>query len=264
MDNKKTVQFRQLIMMMLMLLSCTAIAAPKKTTNVFVGKMNNRYEIHMRLDVEGSKVTGSYYYTSTFIPIYLEGTRNGNSVTLTEKVNDSITGTFKGSMVNNLYKGNWTTQSGKKLAFSLIKKDWIAPDTDNISGTYTYGMSKAEEKEAELPKGESGYSGTVSVMLQPDNKLGFCINYTKGYPNYNLGQLQGIAVPEGDGVYRYTKTMDYAEADQPCDITFSVKSGKLEIEQKTSDASCGFGAGVYVGGVYKKQSKTLDILNCLY
>lgn len=264
MDSKIMKLISQLTFSFILLTTLHAFGASKMTTHVFVGKMNNKYEIHMRLNIEGNKITGSYYYTSTFIPIYLEGTKNGSSVTLTEKVNDTITGTFKGSFVNNLFKGNWTNDAGKKLAFSLIKKEWIAPDTDNISGTYTISMSKSEEKEAGIPKGESGYSGTVSIQLLASNKIGFCINYVKGYPGYHIGNIQGIAIPAENGKYTYSQDLAYSEPNQPCQLEFLFKNGKLELVQNSGDSACGFGAGVYVDGTYKKQSKTLDILNCLY
>lgn len=247
---------------LIVLTSFSYAASKKPVTVILIGKMNNKYEIHMKLTIEAAKVKGSYYYSSSFKPIDLEGTRSGNTITLNEKVNDTITGTFKGKMLNNLYKGDWSNTSGKELSFSLINKEWIAEDADNISGTYSLGMSKEEAKGAAIPKGEKGYGGKATVMLFSNKKIGFCISYTKGYPGYHIGEIQGTASPSADGVYTYSESLN--TGDKPCQLAFTFKNKKLELLQSSDDGSCGFGAFVNISGTYKKEGKAVNLENCLY
>ncbi len=263
MENKNYRAGKIWIPVILILLSSVSFAASKKpVTVILIGKMNNKFEVHMKLTIDATKVKGSYYYTSSFKPIDLEGTRNGNTITLTEKVNDSITGTFKGKMLNNLFKGEWSNASGKELSFSLINKEWVAEDADNISGTYKLGMSKEDAKTAAIPKGETGYSGNATILLFANKKIGFCISYTKGYPGYHIGEIQGTATLTADGVYTYSESLD--ETNKPCQLTFTFKNKKLEILQSSDDSSCGFGAFVDISGTYKKEGKAVNLESCLY
>ncbi len=263
MENKKYLAGTIITLAILILLTSISYAASKKPlTVILIGKMNNKYEIHMKLTIDASKVQGLYYYTSSFKPIGLEGTRNGNIITLNEKVNDSTTGTFKGKLLNNLYKGEWSNAGGKELSFSLINKEWIAEDADNISGTYTLGMSKEEVKEAAIPKGERGYGGKATVMLFSNKKIGFCISYTNGYPGYHIGEIQGTASPGADGVYTFSDSLN--TGDKPCQLSFTFKNKKLELLQSSDDSSCGFGAFINISGTYKKEEKAVNLENCLF
>jgi hypothetical protein len=83
MENRNYHAGKIIIPAILIVLTSFSYAASKKpVTVILIGKMNNKYEIHMKLTIEAAKVKGSYYYSSSFKPIDLEGTRSGNTITL--------------------------------------------------------------------------------------------------------------------------------------------------------------------------------------
>ena len=65
-------------------------------------------------------------------------------------------------------------------------------------------------------------------------------------PMANTGELSGIATIEA-----IIATLRPPETVEGCTITMTFKSGKMEVRQ---DGECGFGAGVYAGGTYRRVS----------
>lgn len=93
-----------------------------------------KYPIKMKLTFNTStrSVSGWYYYSSKGAKskIQLSGSMNGDPVgnvvtlTLKEKVNGKVTGTFSGDFSISFggyceYIGTWTSPAGKRLSFNL-------------------------------------------------------------------------------------------------------------------------------------------------
>lgn len=110
-----------------------AIPANAFTTDVMDGKIGN-YKIKMQLTVHdySNKITGWYYYKSKGPKNKIQLSGYGNleeedGVTLTEKVNGKVTGTFRGTLWTGYmnpvhtfgYFGTWTSPTGKTLEFDL-------------------------------------------------------------------------------------------------------------------------------------------------
>jgi hypothetical protein len=104
-------------------------AAEKTPANVstFIYKGTIRGDLKITMTLTGNNtVSGHYYYESQGPEkkIKLTGKRNGVNVTLTESVNDKITGTFDllFSADGSSASGTWTGPKGQKLAVSLKKQ----------------------------------------------------------------------------------------------------------------------------------------------
>lgn len=93
----------------------------------FMGKVAGK-DVHMTMLVNGSEITGKYYYDSykaanskavlTFV-----GERNGSRVELVEFYKKK-TGQFDGSWVNGVYRGSFTrTKDGKTFDFELTETE---------------------------------------------------------------------------------------------------------------------------------------------
>jgi hypothetical protein len=67
-----------------------------------------------------------------------------------------------------------------------------------------------------------------------------------GGPMANTGELSGTATIEGT-----VATLKELETVEGCTITMTFKAGKMVVRQ---DGECGFGAGVFAGGTYRRVS----------
>lgn len=101
----------------------------KPQTNISTGvyKGTIRGDLKITMSLSGNNTLSGYYYYESQGPdkkIKLTGQRNGANVTLTESVNDKITGTFDLQFAadGNSASGSWIGSKGQKLAVSLKKQ----------------------------------------------------------------------------------------------------------------------------------------------
>ena len=84
-----------------------------------------QYPVKMDLEVNGTVVSGNYYYESQGPNkrLILNGTYSRGRVVLTEfTVDGAPTGQFQGKLTRNVFKGNFTSSRGQTLTFNLKKK----------------------------------------------------------------------------------------------------------------------------------------------
>jgi uncharacterized protein DUF3298 len=117
----------------------TVVPAPSKFGESFVGTIG-KHAVRMKLEREGAKLTGSYFYervgafSVVMRTLWLEGRIGaGGKVTLTETSSENSdpqkTGEFKGDLdgvgANGesqlRFSGLWTGKDGKQLPFSLLQ-----------------------------------------------------------------------------------------------------------------------------------------------
>ena len=84
----------------------------------FTGNISN-YPIHLSLRINGSKVTGRYYYDSqrkngNNASLQLSGTKDGNVLSLKEFSEGQVTGHMDGTLTGNYFMGTYTLQSNQK------------------------------------------------------------------------------------------------------------------------------------------------------
>src|SRR5215469_921652 len=82
-------------------------AAPRS----FSGAINNRYAIKMSLSIEGSRISGSYYYVKVGKPIVLRGSIDSAGKVTLEELDQTgkPTGVFKGRFTTDSeFVGTWS------------------------------------------------------------------------------------------------------------------------------------------------------------
>lgn len=108
----------------------SAPVAPADPNHVqLAGNMAKAGKIYMKLDFNGSSVSGSYYYASTKSPLYISGTRSGNHITLTEcNSSGEITGEFSGTYTGTSFSGTMTSYYSKTYGI-----DYSSPHYHNFN-----------------------------------------------------------------------------------------------------------------------------------
>lgn len=110
----------------------SAPVAPADPNHVqLAGNMAKAGKIYMKLDFNGSSVSGSYYYASTKSPLYISGTRSGNQITMTEcNSSGEVTGEFSGTYTGTSYSGTMTSYYSKTYGV-----DYSSPHYHNFNLT---------------------------------------------------------------------------------------------------------------------------------
>ena len=137
------------------------VGAPRS----FSGAINNRYAIKMSLLIEGSKISGSYYYVKVGKPIVLRGSiSSAGKVTLEElDQTGKPTGVFKGSFTtDNEFAGTWSKPDGSGAMPFAVK---AAPASNHP--TDTQGGVQIASKEAVLVRGRKGSDYKQATISYP-------------------------------------------------------------------------------------------------
>lgn len=85
----------------------------------------DKYPVVMQLTINGSQVTGSYYYINaqgkkTSSTLSLSGTNEGGELNLNEVTPDGTpSGHFVGSFVSGVFNGTFVNNQGKKMPFTI-------------------------------------------------------------------------------------------------------------------------------------------------
>jgi hypothetical protein len=227
-------------------------ASPQQVEREFAGTINKTIRIKMQLckmrfQQSENEICGSYFYEKVGKEIVLNGTLNGQQITLREyDKNGKQTGTFKGRFVSaDVIEGIWTNADGtKSYPFSVSATGSIvstAPSsTSGIDGKYERVDAKGR-----LEK-ESGAQINVKMlangMTQIEGEAVLVVDARRG--NVRTGTVGGtfqltgnkLLIKEGDDEYS-------------CKMTIVFSAGKLEVTE--DNGHCG-GLGVSFIGDYKK------------
>jgi hypothetical protein len=226
----------------------TGASASATTHLFFSGTIDGRLAIRMRLEIVGSRVTGSYYYEKYKVPIALGGSLDEHrQLRLEEQSADGkVTGTFSGHFVSdNRVEGTWVTGNGTK-AFSFVldragdndSPPPLKPSASVTPGGWS-GTWTLDDK-----RGFNG--GDVTIKEVTSQSFGFDISASSGG---HAGEIEGRASINGEKARFAEKTGSGGGATQECIVDFVLRSKAIEIS--TNDGCQGYGGeGVVFDGSY--------------
>jgi hypothetical protein len=139
----------------------------------------------------------------------------------------------------------------------------------DYSGNYGYQMKVYVDKDSEIkPSKEErgqGRMGDLTLFRIEKNKYKFWLSVNRGWPSYNMGELDGFIEVENSRAVYNTK-MEFS--DSSCAVLFVFSAKSIEVEQSSGSNECGFGHNVYAGGTYKlktrKAPKNIPLINSYY
>jgi len=110
-----------------------------------------------------------------------------------------------------------------------------------IGGTYGFGSNPEVEA-----------VGSLMVYTESDTTFLFALDFTRGAPSYNMGNIYSRAYLRNG-----TWTYNHSEANEPevCAIDFMF--GEKFVQIVTRENGCGFGANVIVDHVYDRTSSAI-------
>ena len=112
-------------------------------------------------------------------------------------------------------------------------------EADGIGGVYSFGANPETEA-----------VGKVTVYPESDSTILFFLDFTRGAPSYNTGQVAARAYKR-NGAWTYSKSEP--DAIDGCEIEFMFNEKFVQLV--TRQTNCGFGANVIVDHVYNRSSK---------
>ncbi len=210
-------------------------------TFLYSGKIDNKYDIVVELTINGSEVTGRYYYVSNGTDMKLKGSTVSGYATINE-YNDrgSLTGVFKGNLAvggGGSFAGSWEKPDGSKsLSFSLLAYNGeykgnssSSFDVTKIQGSYSIEYNNSYK--------------TLEVSYLGSNKFDFEISTAS-----ELGCTRDYA---GQGVVDNFGSCLYYESQGGLIFNFNTSNKTVKVEE-TGDISNSMGGECAFGGTYKK------------
>lgn len=116
----------------------------------------DKYPITMHLEIDGSTVKGTYYYDKqgSNAKLKLSGTNEEGVLDINETdAEGTPTGHFKGKIANGVFRGQFITNQGKKMAFVVSEGD----SSDSLSDD-DYSFSDSDEGDTGLSLDSEGDS----------------------------------------------------------------------------------------------------------
>ncbi|HEY2722344.1 MAG TPA: hypothetical protein VGI82_11495 [Chitinophagaceae bacterium] len=114
--------------------------------------------------------------------------------------------------------------------------------TMKYAGYYSYGKNIRDK------------TGGVIVYPETDSTILFCIDLNRGVPSYNMGFAYGRLKIIKDGGIFYEKP---DSAGSGCKWLFVFSKKNLTIRTLDHQYECGFGAGVFADGDFKRASSKI-------
>lgn len=105
----------------------------------------------------------------------------------------------------------------------------------SIGGTYTFGDIN------------TGPAGSLKIKPIDEHTAMFILDVNKGAPSYNMAQLAGQMVLNGN-VGTYNQKVD--ANGLMCELTFKFNKTTVEVQSNPQHDHCGFGGNVQVAHVY--------------
>lgn len=102
-----------------LLCTCLGLQAQVAKEQYYAGRLGD-YMVYAALSGEAEgPLQGRYFYQTQRKEIALAGSTKSGKLTLQEKVNGEVTGSWRGERDNFSFRGTWTSPKGKELAFQL-------------------------------------------------------------------------------------------------------------------------------------------------
>lgn len=212
----------------------------------FIGTIDGKLDIHMRLSIDGQKLTGSYYYDTIGKEILLQGWIDGPQIRITEyDENQKEKAEFRGALVEpGRIDGIWRrTESWRGPIYPVCL---VAEDSG-------HGQKASADKKATWEgtwkKTVFSRAGDTTVQIAFLNDKSFWVHLL-GYSGGHSGFIRGMALitPEG-AVYK-----DGSGAE----MRFSVENGKLIVAANAEGKQRG--GSVVFEGVYTRGERMMLLL----
>jgi len=175
----------------------------------------DKYPITMHLEIDGSTVKGTYYYDKqgSNAKLKLSGTNEEGVLDINETdAEGTPTGHFKGKIANGVFRGQFITNQGKKMAFVVSEGDSSGSLSDD-----DYSFSDSDE-------GDTG----LSLDSEGDSSFDeFLDEYEKFWKRY-MSYMKKIDKSDPTALIEYGKLMnEYNEYNEKLQ---KIK-GNLSIDQ---------------------------------
>lgn len=152
--------------------------------NTYTGKINDKYEIVMKVEKSESYLTGTYKYKGKDQTIYLRlKSKKGNSYVLEEYIYNengtSITGFFEGTFNDNIFSGKWfSTDRSKSFPFSVKTNSSTFNFASNVNldengSTLTFTILDANNSEIQKIEVEQTTFPDSSITVEDMNFDGY-------------------------------------------------------------------------------------------
>jgi hypothetical protein len=202
--------------------------------------------VAMKLNKSGQKISGKMLYKKVGQPLNLVGTiDNAGTISLQESLDDEITGSYEGQIVDNIFTGLWkSTDEKTSFDFSLdiSEKDFntfVKKELDILKYTGLYEINPSENQDAD-------YHYTFEIEQTSEDNIKFLFFGSRGKPSYNMGSIAGNAIFK-DRTATF-ETTDYGD----CGFQLIFTDNGLTASYLNEKDDCGFGFRVYLQGNYVK------------
>jgi len=224
--------------------------APETATR-YVGLINGKLPIHMKLEVKDGKVWGSYYYDSTKTDITLKGSINGDFVDIIEyDANNKTVARFIGKFVfPGRIEGVWGIENEGQEGAPWTTWQTIYPfDAEVDKGQATSGADKVDAAIREKWEGIWRVSPAFSfgggrIQIYYPTKQSFYFQVF-GQAGGSTGGLRGIALLTDDGAAVFRD-------GQGGEMQMTLQDGRLLIKANDGMKKYG-GHNVSFSGSYKQ------------
>ena len=209
-------------------------------------KAKSDIPIAMTLNKTGQNIVGSMLYKKVGEPIKVIGTIDeAGTIQLQELIDDQVTGSYEGQIINRIFNGIWKSGNGKTsfdFALNTSSKDFSSfiKKKKDLFSQYTglYEIKPSENQDAD-------YHYLFEIEQTGEDNIKFLFYGSRGKPSYNMGSMEGNAVLKDKfAVY---------EDDDNCKFKLTFSENGLKAEALNEEEyDCGFGFGVYFEGDYIK------------
>lgn len=134
----------------------------------------DKYPITMHLEIDGTMVTGTYYYDKqgSNALLYLTGTNDKGFLDINETdAEGTPTGHFKGKMSDGVYKGVFITNQEKKMSFVVSDG---SVDVDDIDSDYDFA-----DNDEDYDTQSAGSEDWDALLSSYENYVDKYISYIK-------------------------------------------------------------------------------------
>lgn len=161
----------------------------------FEGKLDNKYEVMMKITANNGVINGTYYYKSVGKDLTVKGNIDSRGNVSLDEYDEkgNLTGTFEGTMINgNKIEGTWKKPNGNNsMPFYLIESNSNYNSNKQNSSS---SSSTANVRGKWSSEGDTGAPGKLVLDL---TMSGSKFSGTAEYQDYNSGTRSGICDIDG-------------------------------------------------------------------
>ncbi|MBI5917219.1 MAG: hypothetical protein HY842_17750 [Bacteroidetes bacterium] len=200
----------------------------------YQGTLDGKLPVEMVLVNWGDGfLSGRYWYTAKNKPIELSGELKPDlSFEITEYSKGKENGKFLGTFFSpDSLTGTWTSANGKRtMPFGL---GFSAPTEDELNWAGNWHLNQVWD------------SGSLLIGNVSKDSFDFALSVVRGG---HVGTIEARASRTGAKAVFKKKEFE----DEPCELRFDLQPDHVQVEQPSSNLSCGFGARAYAGGRYER------------